>query len=549
MKTAKRIIAYLLALSIIFSVSALAVDASRFDYLEYPTEAISVWSDDILARISREDSYDANKGFDGTSLYTSPYWTLSVNGENVPLYATLSYDSEYNGVLSTYQYIFPKGDSFSLAISLAFDGEIKNAICLPEKEGVAVNIIDNTVNATIDHQGSFTILINDDDQRYAVTLFVKENRDDEASIAEYISTYGEENVAVYEKGYYELDELPLDSKVTYFCKGAFIKANHILDITSPEDEGKLDAFMYKNGADGCIVTGLGTFDFNSLDCRERSHFVANECKNSTFEGLIFLNPSSWTQTFYGCDNCNISDISIFGYRINSDGINICGCSNMTITNSFCRNGDDSFTVKTTNDIYTAHDITFSNCIGWSTKARCFGVIGEVCAEISDVEFTDCAVIYRGAVWNNDRISSLAVINEYGGCNIKNITFRNIEIYHDSGRPIIVAIWNDAFPEENNGCSIDNVVFENVNCKYAAESMKLTTQRDITKLGLTAAKINAFLIENGFTKLAVVRLFVKLLSNLYDTNYSIGAKLDNVVINGEKVNINKDIVREGNVLFG
>ena len=549
MKKFNRIIAVLIALSIIFSATAFAFESDGFDYLEYPNEAISVFSEDILNCIGKEEGYEANKGYDGTALYFSPYWSLTVNNESVPLYATLSYDRECDGVLSSYQYIFPKGDSFTFNVSLKFNGEIYNGICLPEKEGVAVEIMGDTLNAVINHCGTFTFLINNDDQRYAVTLFVKEYTNESAEIANYINTYGEDNVTIIEKGYYELDELVLDRKVTYFCKGAFIKANHIKDINSADDEGKLLSFMYVNGGDGVVVDGLGTFDFNSLDWHERSHFTVNESKNSNFEGLIFLNPSSWTVTFYGCENCNISDISVFGYRTNSDGINVCGCSDMAITDCFCRNGDDSFSVKTTNSVYPSKNIKFSNCIGWSTKARCFGITGEVYAEISDIEFSDCAVIYRNAIWDNDRVSSLAVMNEYGGCNISNVTFRNIEIHHDSGRPIIVAIWNDAFPEDVESSTISNIVFQNIDCKYSAEMSKLSAQRDITKFGAFAAKICTYLVENGYTKVEIFQLIVNWLSFFYDTDYSIGVDFSNVTVNGRAFTKSNDIVRVGNTSIG
>ncbi|MCR5783722.1 MAG: hypothetical protein K6G90_13425 [Clostridia bacterium] len=72
-------------------------------------------------------------------------------------------------------------------------------------------------------------------------------------------------------------------------------------------------------------------------------------------------------------------------------------------------------------------------------------------------FADCAVLYRNATWDNDRVCSLAVSVEYGGADINNVVFENIEIYRDTGRAIFVLVTN----RELRSCKIKGVVFRNV----------------------------------------------------------------------------------------
>lgn len=544
----KRFTALTIAAAITFSATAFAARAqgADFEYLSYPAEAVSPFAADVLDRVGDGDGYDVNDGYDGTSLFVSPYWRLSVNGEEIPLYASLSYDRECGGVLSSYQYIFPEEENFVLDVGLTFVDDLANGICLPEYEGVSVGISGKKLTARLDHKGIFTFLVNNDDQRSAVTLFVREYRDEEAEIADYREQYGEENVTVFDKGYYELDELSLENKVTYFRRGAFVRANHLREVTCPEEDRSIGDFMYMNGKSDAVVTGFGTVDFTPLDWHERDHCIMRWCKNVLVEGLMFLNPSSWTFSTYACEDCVIRDIAVIGYRVNSDGIDITCSTGISVSDSFCRNGDDCFQVKTTNDLYEAKDIVFTNCVAWSNKARCFGITGEIYEKVSDVEFSHCAVVYRNAIWDNDRVCSLTVMNEYGGADVENVVFRDIEIYHDSGRPILIAVWNDALWDDNeSGCAFHNIRFENIVCKSAGEKSKISAQRDITDAGRIAAKINMFLIDKGFTRLCLFARISEWLSTLYNAGSSIGVTVKNVRINGSDINIRRDVITEGN----
>lgn len=544
-KYVKRLTSLIIVLVLLMfsvSVSAAEVQGSGFAFNEYPEEAVTAFTPEMLTRVHGEADYEANRGYADTSLYISPDWTLKVNGRSVPLYATLSYDASYGGVLSAFQYLYAQGSAFKLNISLTFKDAVSGGICLPEGAGVGVQTQGRELKAELDGTGTYTFLINGDDQRYAVTLFVREYCDEEAEIASYIERYGEENVKVYEKGCYSLDGLSLESRVTYFRRGSFIRANHLADTVSAETEGQLGDFMYLNGGENVTVTGMGTVDFNSLDWHERTHGIIRWSKNVLIEGMLFLNPSSWTLSAYGCENCKIRDIAVFGYRTNSDGINICGCSNMLVASSFCRNGDDCFSVKTTNDAYEAKGIEFTDCIGWSTKARCFGITGEVFEKISDVEFSDCAVIYRNATWDNDRVCSLSVMVEAGGKDVENAVFRNIEIYHDSGRPVLVMISGD----ELDSCNISGVRFENIACGYAGEKSKISSQRDITSAGKAAAKINRFLADSGLSGLRLFALIGEWLSSKYNSGSGIEAAIANSSVNGSSLASRRALVSEGNV---
>ena len=101
-------------------------------------------------------------------------------------------------------------------------------------------------------------------------------------------------------------------------------------------------------------------------------------------------------------------------------------------------------------------------MAWGSKARCFGVIGEIERDVSDILFEDGIVIFRDATWDNDRIGSLVVLRENGQGKVCNVTFRNMTIHRDFGRPILCGNYSMTLTDSR----LEGIRFENVN--YTAD---------------------------------------------------------------------------------
>ena len=493
-----------------------------FEYLQLPDEALTEFDPGMLTRISSGDDHLSNRGYDETGLYISPYWTMTVNGESVPVYATPVYDWALDtGVPQSFQVLFADAGS-TLNVEMTFtEGDIRDAVMLPESLHTTVEYSGRKLSAALTKPGKYTCLINGDDQRYAITLFVRENTDEDTQIAELTEKYGEDNIAVYDKGVYTPESIPSDKDCLYFRRGAFVSFAHKKDIRDPEDAQGWTASpaMELNGKTGALVTGCGVFDFTKLDRGERNLLCVNYCKETTVEGLICLNPNGWTLTAYACEDCRVSDVTVFGYRTNSDGINICGCEKMTVTDCFCRNGDDCFSVKATNTEYECRNVTFTDCVGWSNKARCFGITGEVERDIADINFSDCAVIYRNAVWDLNRTGSLVIAVETGSGDVRNVTFENIEIHRDTGRPIYCMIYGDGITD----CSVSGVRFRNITVN-ADQPIKISSQRETDLFGRIFAKLNNSLFGK-------IKCFSAFFARFYNATNSVEVSFENVKLNG------------------
>ncbi|MGN1478613.1 MAG: glycosyl hydrolase family 28 protein [Acutalibacteraceae bacterium] len=531
----KKFISFVLLFAVIalnFAVMGYAENPVKFEAAEYPPQAVSEFSPDILSRASSDTDFASNRGYDETGVYLSPYWDCSVNSQKISVYCALTYDYALNrGALQSFAAVWAQLSDGELEISLFTDTlTVNDAVILPQSAGISCTVSGNRVSFSVSDYGIYTCLINNASQEYAFTLFVREYTDEKQVIEQYKEQYGEKNVLVFDKGYYELEKIDVkDYKVIYFCRGSYFSAKHIYDINDEETLAALpqrEAFIYLNSKSGVILSGGGTFDFTALDRKERDPVIIANCTDCTAEGMFFINSDHWTLNASASKNIEIRDIAAIAYRTNSDGVNICGCENVTVSNSFLRNGDDCFSVKTMGAGRTAHDITFKNCVAWSAKARCYGITGEVEADIYNVTFKNSSVVCRNAVWDNDRIASLAIIVENGTGNIDNITFDNIEIFSDTGRAINCTVYG----KDVNGCKISNVVFKDIN--YTAQKKsQINSNCNLNFCGKVSALVYRCLTKAGFDGALIQRLDEKIGGNSVDVAFI------NVRANGHQITNN------------
>ncbi len=457
-----------------------------FSYLEYPDEAIVTLAEaglteqELVGRASAElPEYVQSGGYDDINGITvSPYYTAKIGTTQIPVYASVVFiRADDTGTLHSFSEIYVDADrAFSFNIELTgADVTLKNATVLPASHGVGAVCKNNTVTASISKTGTYTFLFNNAQQYYGYTLFVREKTDEEAEIAQYKETYGEENVTVLEKGVYTYDYVnfvDLSDQVIYLKQGAYVIANHLFDINSAEDENIYfeDTAWFHNSigltrypflnfyrCNNITLTGRGVIDLTRLDRRERRGVVFTDCNNINVSDIKIINSPEWSFISYCCDTVNIDNVDIIGNRGNCDGFAICNSHNVRVNNCFARTADDTFEVKALGGRMDSKNITFTNCVAWGGYARCFGITGEVNKMISDVTFRDCAVIYRDGVWDNDRIGSLVVVAEQTEGGIDGVLFENIEIFRDEGRPILVKIYD----ENAQDFEIRNIVFRNI----------------------------------------------------------------------------------------
>ncbi len=521
-----RLIALLCAAAMLFGTVSVAgaVGVPAFEYLTCPEEAISPFEESLLDRAGPGDDLLSNRGYEETGLYVSPYWTCSAAGKEVPVYAAMCYDGVPNkGVLSSFVYLFVSDFADGINLELDRGDRVKNAVVLPTTLGAKAEVSGSVVRFTADKTGVYTCLINDDCLLDAVTIFVRDCPDEEAEIAAYRERYGAVRVKVFPAGRYDLDYIDVSGcDALYFRRGAYICATHLYDIRKEGDVSARPAFLDFYNKTGAVIDGFGILDFNRVDRNEIGYINISHCTDCSVEGLLCLNPAGWNFVTHAVNGLRVRDIAVFGYRTNSDSLNVCCSENVTVSDCFARSGDDSFSAKTTAPDLPLRHVRFENCIGWSDKCRAFGITGEVYSPIEDVVFADCAVIYRNATWDNNRVCSLAVSVEYGGAEIKDVVFENIEIYRDTGRAIFVLVTN----RDLRDVQMKGIVFRNIN--YHADEK-----------GRIASVIKPSGVEK--IRLWFFRLFKQLLAF-----GCMDGKLETPPINGNEIEVTFDNVTANGV---
>ncbi len=450
--------------------------------LAYPDNAVTTLNASNLQAFKNRAndivSYQGYKHQDGTNLAVSPYFTATVEGKALPVYATpvfvcTTQKSELHSFASV-DVEFSAREMITIKLNVSDLVNVSSAQVFAHDEAILTQN-GSELTLKVSKHGNYTIVLNDD-QAYAVTIFVRSYEDEDAQIAAYKAQYGEENVIVFEPGLHNISYLQMlsDNMVLYLKAGAVLLPEHTLDIMSDyADENTVEQGASETNELGLTrhpvingsysknltIAGRGTLDMTQLDWHERRGIVFTCCENVTVDGVIMINPAEWSFVTYRCDNVRVTQSAVLGYRTNADGFAICNSTNVTVTDCFARAGDDAFEVKTLGGVDTAvsSNIAFSRCQAWAGKARAFGVIGEIEKDVSDILFEDSIVIFRDATWDNDFIGSLIVLRERGSGNVSNVTFRNIDIHHEAGRAILVTVYDSSL---KNG-TMENIVFENV----------------------------------------------------------------------------------------
>lgn len=517
-------VALSITLSSVFSPAIIAPPSENldFDVLEYPAEAVKtldewgITEEELKARADADlELHVGSKGHrDINGVVISPYYTAKISDKDIPVYAATVFlgETQYGELHSFSEIYLDENEAFSFNIELhSKDFTIKDAICLPESLGVRAKCSGGVMTASINDFGIYTFLFNSASQKCAYTVFVREKIDEEAEIARYKELYGEENVYVVESGLIKTPyaHFAEDNYVVYLKQGAYVLAEHVYDITSEEDENNCiepgaasdnafgltrRPFVNFYNCNNIKFVGRGVLDLSHLDRRERRGVVFTSCKNIEVRGIKIVNSPEWSFIGYCCENINIKDVDIFGYRQNSDAFAICNSQGGLIERCFARSGDDLFDVKALSapDNTPSENITFTDCVAWGGKARCYGIHGEVNRPIRNITFKDSAVICRDATWNNNRIASLAVIVELAEGSIDGVTFDNIEIFRDDGRAMACVIFTEEIGDmettEINNFTADNIVFKNITYNAAMKS-KFSAANETNTVNVTVENAN------------------------------------------------------------
>ena len=182
-----------------------------------------------------------------------------------------------------------------------------------------------------------------------------------------------------------------------------------------------------------------------------------DCEDVLIEDITLTNPSGWTLHLLNSKKATIRGIRILNnlFSPNSDGIDLTGCQDVTISDCIINTCDDAICLKTSPDGMATRRIAVTNCI---IKTMCVALkLGnESWGDMSDIAFSNCVVTQS---------SRIVGIYARDGGMLENIVISNIvgdtRAPFIFNRPIHISLMQQ---NEKKRGGIRNVLIQNFLCK-------------------------------------------------------------------------------------
>lgn len=328
----------------------------------------------------------------------------------------------------------------------------------------------------------------------AVVPDIKENADGEYN-AERINSAIEAlslNGTIYiPHGVYKISTIKLKSDMTFFVSSGA----KLVSLDSDENEKSSvplsQAVILADGIQNVVICGGGTIagsgasytlepeeteplyalkEFNLytrvIESRKRIRFAKdtvranlvriNDSKNITIKNIVLEESAEWTLVINKSSDVDISNIVIDNnFRVaNSDGIDVCGSSNIRISHSFIATGDDAIVLKSS--IGEIKNVVIEDCV-LSSFANCFKIGTETAFDISNVSVRNSKFFLPDGMTGG--YAGIA-IESADGANVSDIKIENISMDGISS-PILIWLGNRLSYDRKTVGSIRNVDISNI----------------------------------------------------------------------------------------
>jgi hypothetical protein len=380
----------------------------------------------------------------------SDKFKLSVEGQAVPVYhtkvvgadrvAAAKADQERPGSSeateeASFAYFDLRG---SAEVTVQCQGKVEKAKILPSSLNIKPVVSGSNVSFKLNGPAQVTVEVNGDEIK---SLHLFANPWDENPPKE-----GDPGVTYFGPGIHEVDNVQVTSGTVYIAPGAIIRGK--------PDPQVADGAVFMISGTNVVLRGRGIID-GSLCPRHSRHLIkVNAANHVRVEGVILTDCSKWNMPINASDHIDIENVKIFGWRGNTDGIDICNCRDVKVRGCFLRTWDDLVVVKTNRKGGPSERILVEKCTLWNELAHALSIGAELRDTVDDVRFQDCDVIHdKGREW------TLRVF-QCDAARIHDIVFSNIRV-EESPRLISLWIGSSVWGRDKERGHIDGVRFESI----------------------------------------------------------------------------------------
>lgn len=216
------------------------------------------------------------------------------------------------------------------------------------------------------------------------------------------------------------------------------------------------------------------------------------CRRLTVQDLHIQNSPGWTLHTINCDNVDIHGISIKNpvNGPNTDGIDITGSQNVTISNCSIETGDDAICLKSQNPFgpepRLVKNVTVSNC-HLSTCCNGFKIGTETEGGFENITFSD-SVIFNNDVPYKQRVIAGVALEIVDGGWIDGVIVKNIQMQR-ARTPIFIRLGNRKHVHDYPQRGIRSVQIDNIQAAEALVPSSITGLPGMEIRDITLSQLN------------------------------------------------------------
>jgi len=408
----------------------------------------------------------------------STEFAVEVGGSSAPVYLAqvlgISVEArrKYNGgdAGATMQTPFTSFDmSAPTEVKVTFQDAVQKAVLLPSSKRITPTIKGNQVIFKITEPGQYVLEINDN---WSSELQIFAN-----PLEAGVPDRADPNVIYFGPGIHHVQNIVVPSgKTLYIADGAILYSHYEKGVSNRMPVIMLDG-------DNIRLCGRGIVDASKCPFHTRP-LLGVHGKNIEVEGITLRDSSIWTVPVGASENVKFTNVKIFGWRGNSDGIDICGSRNVVVEKSYFRTADDLVVIKTyvmppqpfkfSRDFALefvpcdgeTRNVLVKQCVLWNDLAHALSIGAEVMKDVDNIRFTDCDVVRdKGREW-------LLRVFQCDAAHISNIRFDHIRIEESQH---LASVWiNKAnWSRDDERGRISNITFDHITVSGSNTAIELS----------------------------------------------------------------------------
>lgn len=375
----------------------------------------------------------------------STRYVVTAAGRNVPVYKAQvsSLDpmerKTLNGPSPSTDTAFASFDLRGpVKVTVACPQAVRGAVLLPSARRIRPMVSGNQITFTVSQPGPLVLEV-DGNWQNSLQIFANPWETDAPDPKD-------PNVIYYGPGSHEVRSVEVPSGKTVYIAGGAV-------VHGASAEGENGPIFLLKG-DHITLRGRGVIDGSRCAYHTRNMIVV-QGRDIRLEGVVLRDSSTWNVPVQGSEQVRIENLKIFGYRGNSDGIDLNNSRKVDVGGCYLRTFDDLVVIKSSaRERGESSDISVHNCVLWNEFAHALSLGAELRADVSRIRFADCDVVRdKGREW------VLRVYHCDAG-HVRDVTFDRIRV--EEGRRLLSAwIGKAVWSRDAERGHIDDVHFKNI----------------------------------------------------------------------------------------